>query len=87
MDSLPSFMFSCTFLALSSTSTHVQLQDEYKFSRRRRSSSSSSKQEQEQEQETKRIKQNLLEEFAERGRHQVAGPSSRPTCVSCEAAL
>ena len=44
-------------------------------------------QEQEQEQETKRIKQNLLEEFAERGRHQVAGPSPRPTCVSCEAAL
>ena len=81
MGSLSSFMFSCT-----STSTHVQLQDEDKFSRRRRSISSSM-QEQEQEQETKRIKQNLLEEFAERGRHQVAGPSSRPTCVSCEAAL
>jgi hypothetical protein len=81
MGSLSSFMFSCT-----STSTRVQLQDEDKFSRRRRSSSSSM-QEQEQEQETKRIKQNLLEEFAERGRHQVAGPSSRPTCVSCEAAL
>ena len=79
MGSLSSFMFSCT-----STSTRVQLQDEDKFSRRRRSSSSSM---QEQEQETKRIKQNLLEEFAERGRHQVAGPSSRPTCVSCEAAL
>ena len=79
MGSLSSFMFSCT-----STSTRVQLQDEGKFSRRRRSSSSSM---QEQEQETKRIKQNLLEEFAERGRHQVAGPSSRPTCVSCEAAL